>query len=231
MKRGKVCILVTHRDQYVGDSKCVVMTGGSACVRDKPDLLMSAHFKGECEDRDEKAQSTKQQSGVDFENRASSLQSSPSIPSTRNDKETSNLGVNMGTFVSYLRAMPGGLWSGFLVLLLFTLSQGFAAATVAISGKWSTLRESDQLSAAIIATIAACSLGSVILAVIRGLVFFHLAIQASTNLHHAMTKSVLRAKISFFDQPVVRILLTYTHSTMIDLLTMMRFNFTGKNFR
>ncbi len=219
VKRGKCVILVTHQNQYVGDSKCVVMTGGRACVRDKSDLTLCAHFKGECEDREEKAQSSQQQSGVDFENRVSDHRSNPTIPTTHNDNEASNLGVKMGTFVSYLRAMPGGLWSGSLVLLLFTLSQGLAAATVALCGKWSTLRDSEQLSAAIIATIATCSLGSVILAAIRGLLFFRFAIQASSNLHQSMTKSVLRARINFFDQPVVSILVDIMFSTIIYLLT------------
>jgi hypothetical protein len=194
VKRGKCVVLVTHQHQYIGDSRCVKMTGGRSCVKDASDLTLSAHDKDECDDREEKTQSSQQDVGVDCGNNTCNDPSSPRTPTIDNDaKESSNVGVvNMATYISYFKAMPGGLWSGFLVLLLFTLSQGLAAATIALSGKWSMLPDSDQLSGAIIATIAGCVLGSVILAVVRGILLFHLVIEASSNLHHSMTKSVLR---------------------------------------
>ncbi len=194
VKRGKCVVLVTHQHQYVGDSRCVKMTGGRACVRDASDLTLSAHEKDECDDQEVKAPSSRQDVGVDFGNNECNDPSSPHTPIiANNDKESSNGGVvKMVTFISYFKAMPGGLWSGFLVLLLFTLSQGLAAGTISLSGKWSMLPNSDQLSGAIIATIAGCVLGSVILAVARGILLFHLVIEASSNLHHSMTKSVLR---------------------------------------
>lgn len=190
VKRGKCVVLVTHQHQYIGDSRCVKMTGGRSCIRDAPDLTLS-HDMDECDDQEKMAQSSRQDVGVDCGNNKCNVPSSSCTPIIDNDdKNSSNVGV--ATFISYFKAMPGGLWSGFLVLLLFTLSQGVAAATIALSGKWSMLPHGDQLSRAIVATISGCVLGSIILAVVRGILLFHLVIEASSNLHHSMTKSVLR---------------------------------------
>ena len=191
VKRGKCVVLVTHQHQYIGDSRCVKMTGCRSWVRDAPDLTLSAHDIDECDDREKKAQSPRQDAGVDCGNNKCNVPSSSRTPIFDNDDKYSSK-VGVATFISYFKAMPGGLWSGFLVLLLFTLSQGLAAATITLSGKWSMLPHGDQLSRAIMATISGCVLGSVILAVVRGILLFHLVIEASSNLHHSMTKSVLR---------------------------------------
>ena len=124
------------------------------------------------------------------------------------NKEVSVVGaMKMDTFLNYLRAMPGGLWTGFLMLGLFTATQASVLATIAAVGKWSVLPAENQWSRPIIGTVLGLVAVVLSLAVFRAFLSFHLTIQASKRLHDDMTRSVLRAKIEFFDtNPLGRIL-------------------------
>jgi ATP-binding cassette subfamily C (CFTR/MRP) protein 4 len=128
-------------------------------------------------------------------------QESSSIASKeKQDSEVSTSGVvKMKTFKNYVQAMPGGLPVGLLLLLVFCLTQGSALACIAFIGKWSNLPVDKQRSVFIIASVFGLVIAVGSLALVRAIMYFHLTIEASKRLHDDMTKSVIRAKIEFFD--------------------------------
>jgi ATP-binding cassette subfamily C (CFTR/MRP) protein 4 len=123
-------------------------------------------------------------------------------------KEISQTGiVKRETFLNYLRAMPGGLWTGLFMLILFIATQGSVLATIAAIGMWSGLPAEEQNSQGIIGIVVGLVLTVCFLAVVRAFSSFFFTVEASKRLHDEMTKSVLRSKIEFFDtNPIGRIL-------------------------
>jgi len=123
-------------------------------------------------------------------------------------KEESKVGVvSRETFLNYCRAMPGGTTTGVFMMVIFTLTQGSVLTCIALAGRWSEVPAEDQLSGNIIGLIAGLAGAIIVLTVFRAGMSFHLMIQASKNLHDDMTRSVLRAKVEFFDtNPLGRIL-------------------------
>jgi ATP-binding cassette subfamily C (CFTR/MRP) protein 4 len=114
--------------------------------------------------------------------------------------------VRRDTWLNYVRAM-GGLWVGVALLFLFSVTQATVLVTIGALGKWSERPAQDQKSWDILGLIIGLGCAVVILAIVRAMLCFHLTIKASRTLHDRMTKAVLRARISFFDQnPLGRIL-------------------------
>ena len=137
-----------------------------------------------------------------------SSKESTSIASKVGNDEVSSSGVvKMKTFKSYMKAMPGGLSACLLLLLVFCVTQGSSLAAITFIGKWSALPAKQQLSFGIIAPVFALVLMVGVSALIRAVMYFHLTVEASKRLHDDMTRSVIRAKIGFFDtNPLGRIL-------------------------
>ena len=118
----------------------------------------------------------------------------------KQDPEVSSIGVvKMKTFKTYLQAMPGGLSAGLALLLLFCVTQASALACVAFIGNWSKLPADEQWSISIIASVFGLCVAAGGFALIRAIMYFHLTIGASKRLHNDMIKSVIRAKLEFFD--------------------------------
>lgn len=125
-------------------------------------------------------------------------QSTEVINRTDDQKETSAIGVvKWDTVVGYCRAMPGGLLSGLLLLVLFILAQSSAVACVAVIGKWATL--SDQQNVSVTVTVVGLTSAVILLATMRAVLYFRLTIKASERLHADMTSAVLGARIGWFD--------------------------------
>jgi len=80
-------------------------------------------------------------------------------------------------------------------MLLFTATQGSVLVTVAFIGIWSEMPAADQSSHLVIAVVVTLVITVIILAVTRAFSSFHLTILASKNLHDAMTRSVLKARV------------------------------------
>lgn len=179
----------------------VVCVGSYQTCADASGLTLAVQNKEAAEDSEVMAESSQKDNVNKPGKDTSKDQSSKKRDKACNDedhKETGNVGVvKMGTFISYCRALPGGILSGFFMLLIFTLTQGAAVASVAVAGRWSVLP--DQTSGDIIGAIVGLVLSVAVLALIRAFLYYHLVIEASKNLHDAMTKSVVRAKIDFFD--------------------------------
>eukprot|EP00804_Cyclotella_cryptica_P018853 CCRYP_020942-RD/>CCRYP_020942-RD protein AED:0.33 eAED:0.33 QI:0/0.9/0.90/1/0.9/0.90/11/87/1336 len=227
LKRGKCVVLVTHQHQFIGDSRCVMMSaGGVACIgsyrqcveESRGKLTLAFQNKQSFAEDAPANDAAPQDITVAFESKRAassgdeSLQTDESARSaTKNvseHKEISQTGiVKRETFLNYLKAMPGGLWTGFFMLILFIATQGSVLATIAAIGMWSGLPAEDQASRGIIGIVVGLVLVVCFLAILRAFSSFYFTVEASKRLHDQMTKSVLRSKIEFFDtNPIGRIL-------------------------
>jgi ATP-binding cassette subfamily C (CFTR/MRP) protein 4 len=223
LNKGKSIVLVTHQHQFIGNSRCVVMSAGKIacvgsyehCVEMSKGKIMLAFQNKDSEIVDAPQDPALQQ--VDTETTITSsadmnlpMDEDDSIRSANKNehKELSNTGiVRRDTFLNYLKAMPGGLYTGLFMLLLFVVTQLCVLATIAAVGKWSNLPPEEQRSWDIIGIVLGLVLAVCLFAIIRAFLSFFFTVEASKALHDAMTRSVLRSKIEFFDvNPIGRIL-------------------------
>ncbi|KAL7520054.1 hypothetical protein ACHAWX_004806 [Stephanocyclus meneghinianus] len=227
LKRGKCVILVTHQHQFIGDSRCVMMSAGSVacigsyqqCVEESRGKITFAFQNKESFAEDTSVNDVAPQGKTtDLQSRSAASSVDENIlidestrPATKNiseHKEISQTGiVKRETFLNYLRAMPGGLWTGLFMLILFIATQGSVLATIAAIGMWSGLPAEEQNSQRIVGIVVGLVLTVCFLAILRAFSSFFFTVEASKRLHDQMTKSVLRSKIEFFDtNPIGRIL-------------------------
>ena len=214
--RGKCVILATHQHQYVSECRCVLMVAGRVeCVGSYGDcvaasggkLLAHAPDSSVDDDTDPVADAPV----VHIENMPVG---GPIVVVTggtgdpeENTKEMNVTGqLSRDTFLNYARAM-GGVWVAVVLLLVFCVTQSSVIVTIAALGKWAEMSSADQQSWNIMGLVIGLACTVVTLAVFRSMTCFQLTVKASRKLHDRMTKSVLRAKISFFDtNPLGRIL-------------------------
>ena len=220
IKRGKCVILVTHQHQFIGNHRCVMMRGGRVacvgsyqmCVEASNGKMAFAAQNKDPEGDDTDAPLPQNQEIIEKQDTiAESIQEQPAKKTDGNQddqKEKSTVGrVRMETFMNYLKAMPGGIVTGVFMSIIFTCTQASVLGCIAAIGKWSALPAEDQLNGSIIGAVVGLVVVVICLAVFRAFLSFHLTIQASRRLHDDMTRSVLRAKIEFFDtNPLGRIL-------------------------
>ncbi|KAL7547829.1 hypothetical protein ACHAWF_011101 [Thalassiosira exigua] len=242
LKRGKCCVLVTHQHQFIGDSRCVMMSGGRiACIGSYQQCIDASGGKlshatqnqstndltklGSPQDKKAGAKGSDAKSG----DRAIGASGTKKSANEDDHKEQSLVGVvRLETFLNYARAMPGGIITSFVMLGLFTATQGSVLACIAATARWSELPEEDQASGNVIGVVV-----GLVAAVIALATCFHLMIQASKKLHDDMTRSVLRAKIEFFDtNPLGRILNRFSSDvgSNDDLLPVTLFDFCVVSF-
>lgn len=229
VKRGKCVVLATHQHQFIGDSRCVLMSNGrilcdgsyAECVSAGGDTLtMTAH---NADDREHVAENGEKVAvdgvengglisvirGEEENHEANGLAGDADVPKNAADdyKEMNVTGiVKVETFLNYARAM-GGVWVGVALLVLFSITQASVLVCIAAIGKWAELLPEDQTSPSILGIVGGLGAAVVVLALVRAFTSFALTMRASKRLHDRMTKSVLRAKIEFFDtNPVGRIL-------------------------
>jgi ATP-binding cassette subfamily C (CFTR/MRP) protein 4 len=228
LNKGKCVILVTHQHQFIAESRCVMMCDGKItcagtyqeCVDASGGSLSFAIQNNSSNDLVKIASSAPQDRGEEEEKKDEDVMSAgmkkpeenKSVKSVDNDKEdhkeTSQVGeVQLSTFLNYIKAMPGGLFTGFLMLILFTVTQGSVLACIAAVGRWSEAPPENQASSGFIGLVVGLVAAITFFAIVRAFMSFHMCIQASKRLHDDMTRSVLRAKIEFFDtNPLGRIL-------------------------
>jgi hypothetical protein len=214
IKKGKCVILVTHQHQFTGDFRCILMSAGSIacigsfeqCVQESKGKMILAFQNKESEMEDipqDQAQTNASDSAPERSPNAEvePIDDSTKSSSNKNEhKEMSNTGiVKKETFIEYLKAMPGGSWTGFLMLVLFIVTQGCVLATIAVVGVWSNLPGDQQSSWGIISIVIGLVLAVCVFAIVRAFLSFFFTVEASKRLHDQMTRSVLRSKIEFFD--------------------------------
>jgi len=245
LKKGKCVVLVTHQHQFIAESRCVIMSEGKIacvgtyqeCVDASGGSLSFAMQNNSSNDLAKLASAPQDQEEEKKDDDAAESAKNPlkdgnSIAADRekNDhKETSQVGeVKLDTFLNYLKAMPGGLYTSFFMLILFIVTQGSVLACIAAVGRWSEVPPENQASGQFIGIVVGLVAAVTFFAVVRAFMSFHLCIQASKKLHDDMTRSVLRAKIEFFDtNPLGRILNRFSGDvgSNDDLLPVTSFDF------
>jgi ATP-binding cassette subfamily C (CFTR/MRP) protein 4 len=211
--RGKCVVLATHQHQYVSESRCVLMAGGRVeCVGSYADCVKASGGRLTAHAPDTSVDNTDtpviEASTAPDELAATEHRDKVSETNEAEDNKEMNVTgfVRLDTWVNYTRAM-GGLWVGVGLLFLFSVTQATVLVTIGALGKWAERPAQDQKSWEILGLIIGLGCAVVILAIFRAMLCFYLTIRASRTLHDNMTKAVLRAKISFFDQnPLGRIL-------------------------
>lgn len=114
-------------------------------------------------------------------------------------REDRNTGVvKLSAWIEYGQAM-GGIWVVILIFATFVLSQASSLANMAMLGKWAEQDATKQDSATSLSIIIGLTAITVFIAIDRAVLSFHFFSKASQRLHDRMTRSVLFAKISFFD--------------------------------
>jgi ATP-binding cassette subfamily C (CFTR/MRP) protein 4 len=222
LKRGKCIVLVTHQHQFIGDSRCVMMSAGSIayigtyhkCVEEAGGRLEFALQVKEIDSEETFNRPVSIQDEVDVSvqvNDTSSDESENKDASTTSKsehKEKIQSGiVKRETFLNYMRVMPGGLWTGMFMLFLFIATQGSAMVTIAAIGKWAGLPAAEQDSGVIIGVIVVLVLATCLLFILRSFSSLCLTAEVSRRIHDQMLIGVLRSKIQFFDtNPIGRIL-------------------------
>mmetsp|Transcript_5398 Transcript_5398/g.7758 ORF Transcript_5398/g.7758 Transcript_5398/m.7758 type:complete len:410 (-) Transcript_5398:2017-3246(-) len=156
VKRGKCVVLVTHQHQFIGDSKCLLLTKGMVecfgayddCVAASGGTLTTTLQNHKTSD-DELCMVDQvvinKPAPADM-----SLDKSNGDDRTEEDKlshkEMSKIGVVTGsTFVNYARAM-GSVWIGIGMLLFFTITQATYLLEIALFGKWGVMPVEEQVS-------------------------------------------------------------------------------------
>ncbi len=132
LKKGKCVVLVTHQHQYIGSSRCVMMSGGRVtcvgsyqkCVEASDGQLVFAAQNQSVEDLT-KLDATKSQAIAENEEPPSgeTAEKNTTSEAVKSDnmadehKEQSSVGeVKRDTFLNYSRAMPGGILTGMFMV-------------------------------------------------------------------------------------------------------------------
>eukprot|EP00985_Skeletonema_marinoi_P017655 scaffold9736_cov144-Skeletonema_marinoi.AAC.24 len=209
VERGKCVVLVTHQHHFAVNERCILMNTGhiectgsyQECVAASGGRLSLTSSANDCPKEHEELSKASTDHGVGLTNNpATPPVSSSTAIKKKQDTEVSTSGVvKMNTFKSYIKAMPGGPLAGLALLLVFCVTQASALACITFIGKWANLPADDQWSISIIASVFGLCLAAGGFALIRAIMYFHLTIEASKRLHNDMAKSVLRAKLEFFD--------------------------------
>jgi len=225
VKKGKCVVLATHQHQYIGNSRCIFMCNGkirnigsfSECVElSDGNLHFVSHNADDSSEgsngNDEKDSGDLMKKeiakNINSEDVAKHMDNDASKQNiTDNQEETKFNGVvSRATFFRYGRAM-GGIGICICLLVLFAITQALMLGNVVAIGRWSELEAEQQKSRTIILVVVGLGGAVILSSLFRSLACFALTIRASKRLHDAMTESVLRAKIVFFDtNPSGRIL-------------------------
>jgi ATP-binding cassette subfamily C (CFTR/MRP) protein 4 len=135
VKRGKCVVLVTHQHQFIGDSRCIMMSGGRiACVGSYQTCVDASDgkltFAAQHHSSSDLAKlDTSEAKPIDLREEAMSRvatldkEGDPESSDGNIDdhKEVRVVGeVKRTTFLNYLRAMPGGIISGILMVSIVT---------------------------------------------------------------------------------------------------------------
>ncbi|GKY92774.1 hypothetical protein MPSEU_000247200 [Mayamaea pseudoterrestris] len=216
VSRGKCVILATHQHQYLSDVRCVLMQKGRVgfigsyeeCVKASGGEI-HAHTADDTVDDLIEEETTEKSASMATED-------DEKITSLVDDdnREIAQQGlVQSDTYLKYIKAM-GGLWVGAALFVLFCVTQASVLVTMTYVGKWARRPSSEQDNWDIVGFIIGMGCLVIFFAIVRAYVSFQLTIKASQRLHDRMAKSVLRAKIEFFDtNPLGRVMNRFSADT------------------
>ena len=214
--RGKCVILATHQHQYLSECRCILVEQARiGCIGSYDECVaaskgnLTAHAADDTVDG-LVADPASAKTGIDETTEAEGDDAVAKEELEIGDDDNKEMNVQglvrLDTFLNYLRAM-GGVWTGFFLFALFSVTQTSALLAIATFGRWAERDPSQQQEWDIIGLAIGLTGSTVILALIRAIASLQLTIKASQRLHDRMAKAVLRAKIEFFDtNPLGRIL-------------------------
>ena len=210
--RGKCVVLVTHQHQFVGANEniCILLDQGKViccgsfadCVaKSKGDLSEALQTE---EDKVQAAESPGEETILLDKGNGNATKNSKKDAAFT---ETRTTGViKSRTWLSYGKAL-GGLLISVAFLIIFSITQAVFLVTMTMVGKWADASDNEQNSSYWFGIVFGLTAGTVVLAIFRAQLSFHLFLQASKRLHNQMLRSVLRATIEFYDtNPLGRIL-------------------------
>ena len=210
VERGKAVVLVTHQHQFVGgkDNVCILMDNGK--------LICCSSF-AECVEKSGGDLSAALQTSNDIEvvvspahhDTADAQDSGGDLESKKDaaltEKRTTGI-IKSRTWLSYGSAL-GGLVVCTVFLSGFAATQALFLVTITFVGKWAERPEEEQNTTHWYGLVFGLTAATILLAIIRAQMSFHLFLQASKRLHNQMLRSVLRATVEFYDtNPLGRIL-------------------------
>jgi ATP-binding cassette subfamily C (CFTR/MRP) protein 4 len=219
LKRGKCVILATHQHQHIVDFRCVLVNHGRIiCTGSYEACVESSHgtLTHQIPDDSEVSNFSRLDAVVANrkENRKTLVSKSfiasrrlstgagieeGDIKADKENKEMNSQGfVSSETFFDYLRAM-GGIYVGFVLFVMYSLTQSAVLLTLTTVGRWAERPQSDQDDWDIYGLILGLGSFVVVFAFFRAFLSFFLVIKASQVLHDRMAEAVLRAKTEFYD--------------------------------
>ena len=114
--------------------------------------------------------------------------------------------VKLSTLKAYMSSM-GPWWATATVGVEMLAGQVFIVLSVYHLGEWADMPFEEQKERSNILKVWVYVIISIVLSFLRTYTTFYYFIKSAQNLHNSMTRTVLRAKVSFFDtNPVGRIL-------------------------
>ena len=131
VRRGKCVVLVTHQHQFIGDSRCIMMSGGrvtcvgsyQSCVEASDGKLTfaaqhnSSNDLAKLDTLEAKRITTKEETTSSDATLDGGEDTQTSDGKANDHKKKRVVGeVKRSTFLNYLRAMPGGIISGILMV-------------------------------------------------------------------------------------------------------------------
>jgi ATP-binding cassette subfamily C (CFTR/MRP) protein 4 len=161
VNRGKCVVLATHQHQFIGDSRCVLISSGGkiACDGSYSDCIVaSGGTLSYAVQTDDAVADEVSSSQVDslatssdvtkaYENENEKSSNTLALSDSDAQKETSESGVvKYSTYRSYYNAM-GGICVVLLLLILFSLAQVAALLLVIYFGRWATMPADMQVRA------------------------------------------------------------------------------------
>lgn len=134
--------------------------------------------------------------------------------------------VSWATYAAYARAAGGrGIFGA--ALLLCAIGEGVMISCGVYMAWWSRLSLDEQQETGALEGYVAVTIGALILSWARTRFFFFITVRASQVLHDDMLSRVVRAPISFFQQPQGRILNRFSKDLgfMDDVLPLVAYDF------
>jgi ATP-binding cassette subfamily C (CFTR/MRP) protein 4 len=202
LKRGKCVILATHQHQHIVDFRCVLVNHGRIiCTGSYEACVESSHgaLTHQIPDDDSKVSNCSRLDAIvanKKENRKRPVSKSfiasrrlsagagieeGDIKADKDNKEMNTQGfVSSETFFDYLRAM-GGVHVGFVLFVIYSLTQSAVLLTLTTVGRWAERPQSDQDDWDIYGLILGLGGFVVVFAFFRAFLSFYLVIKVSSS--------------------------------------------------